>query len=89
MKKKLTDPTAPRHEFRKRAHQILAELQHQLLPKHASDFIGINVDTGEYVLDAESQEVMRKFRQRWPGAVAYVSRVDGGPVVKFHGFVPA
>ena len=89
MKKKLTDPTASRREFRKRAHEILAELQQRLLPRHASDYIGINVDTGEYVLDPDSHEVMQKFRQRWPGAVAYVSRVDGGPVFKFHGLVPA
>ena len=27
MKKKLTDPTGPRREFEKRAHEILAELQ--------------------------------------------------------------
>ena len=45
--------------------------------------------TAQYVLDADSSEVWRKFRQRWPDTLAYVIRVDGGPVVKFHGFVPA
>ena len=89
MKRKLTAPKASNRDHSKRAHEILAELQKKLLPEHAADFIGINVETGEYVLDADSSEVWRKFRQRWPDTLAYVIRVDGGPVVKFHGFVPA
>ncbi len=88
MKKKLID-RGPMRDFGKRGEQILAELQKELLPEHAADFIGINVDTGEYVLAADSHEVWRKFRERWPGTLVYLARVDGGPVVKFHGFVPA
>ncbi len=86
MKKVLT-PTAslPLREFEKRAHRILAELQETLLPEHASDVIGLNVDTGEYVLGQTSGEVWRAFRKRWPGTLGYVIRVDGGPVAKFHG----
>jgi hypothetical protein len=88
MKKRLGDPTASRRDFQQRADTILAKLQRELLPEHAADFIGINVDTGEYVLSPDLDEVWKKFRQRWPGTLAYVIRVDGGPVVKFHGFVP-
>ncbi len=87
MKRKPTDH-GPRRDFGKRGEQILAELQEDLLPEHVSDFIGINVDTGEYVLDADSHEVWRKFRKRWPGTLMYLARVNGRPVIKFHGFVP-
>ena len=85
MKKALTAPTASRRDFEKRADGILAELQKTLLPEHAADVLGINVDTGEFVLAATSEEAWQAFRERWPGTLGYVVRVDGGPVVKFHG----
>ena len=85
MKKVLTVPTASMRDFEKRADQLLAELQKTLLPEHASDVIGINVDTGEYVLAHDSEEAWQAFRKRWPGTLGYVVRVDGGPVTKFYG----
>lgn len=85
MKKVLTEPTMPMREFRKRAHEILAELQKTLLPEHGSEIIAINVDTAEYVVAPTEEEVWLEFRRRWPGSLASVTRVDGGPVVKFHG----
>ena len=85
MKKVLTTPTASLRDFHKRAQRILVELQKTLLPEHASDVIGINVDTGEYVLAHTSADAWHAFRERWPGTLGFVIRVDGGPVVKFHG----
>jgi hypothetical protein len=29
--------------------------------------------------------VQAAFRRRWPDTLPFVARVDGGPVVKFHG----
>jgi hypothetical protein len=85
MKKVFTATTGSMREFEKRAQQTLTELQETLLPEHASDVIGINVDTGEYVLAHTSAEAWQAFRARWPGTLGYVIRVDGGPVAKFHG----
>ena len=85
MKKVFTATTGSMRDFEKRAKQILAELQKTLLPEHASEVIGINVDTGEYVLAHDSHEVWQAFRKRWPGTLVYMIRVDGGPVMKFHG----
>ena len=85
MKKTITAPTMSRHDFEKRADQIFAELQPTLLPEHASEVIGINVDTGEYVLAPDDDEAWKAFRKRWPGTLGYVARVDGGPVWKFYG----
>ena len=85
MKKAMTGPTASMRDFGKRANQILAELQKTLLPEHATEVIGINVDTGEYVLAADSHEAWQAFRMRWPDTLGYVVRVDGGPVAKFYG----
>jgi hypothetical protein len=85
MKKALTNPTGSMRDFEKHAQRILVELQKTLLPEHASDVIGLNVDTGEFVLASTGEEAWQAFRQRWPGSLGYVIRVDGGPVAKFHG----
>ena len=85
MKKTITQPTMSMRDFGKRAAQILAELQKTLLPEHASEVIGINVDTGEYVLAPDGHEAWEAYLKRWPGTLGFVVRVDGGPVVKFYG----
>lgn len=87
-KKALGNPTGPMRDFRKCAQEILAELQKELLPEHASEVVAINPATGEYVLAPNSEEAWKAFRKRWSGTLAYVVRVDGGPVMKFHGFSP-
>jgi hypothetical protein len=83
--KKLTDPTTSWREFERRAATLSAELQKSLLAKHASEFLAINVETGEYLLAPTSDDAWKQFRARWPGTLGYVCRVDGGPVAKFHG----
>jgi hypothetical protein len=55
------------------------------MPKHASEIVAINVETGEYVLARTLDAVYEAFQERWPEQISYVVRVDGGPVVKFHG----
>ncbi len=86
MKKYLDMPKRmPRREFERRAKQILQEIQKTLLPEHASEIVAINVETGEYTLGSTTIEARTAFRKRWPGQLTYLIRVDGGPVVKFHG----
>jgi hypothetical protein len=85
MRKALTKSLPSMREFERRATEILAELQDKLLPEHASGVIGINVDTGQYVLGRSSEEVWDKFREKWPKSLGYVIGVDGSPVVKFYG----
>jgi len=84
-KKGVIQQPASMRDFERRAHQILAELQKTLLPEHSSKIIAINVDTGEYLLSDDLDDAWESFRRRWPNSLAYVSRVDGGAVVKFHG----
>jgi hypothetical protein len=86
MRKQVTLPTdMSMRDFDRRADQILQELQKILLPEHASEVVAINVETGEYVLAATADEASDTFHERWPDQLAFVVRVDGGPVVKFHG----
>jgi hypothetical protein len=86
MKKQVALPSGmTMREFDRRADQILQELQKTLLPEHAAEILAINVETGEYVLAATLDEASDTFHERWPDQLASVIRVDGGPVVKFHG----
>lgn len=85
MKKVLTDPMPSRREFEQRAAALRDELQKTLMPEHASEVLAINVDSGEYLLAPTRWEVWQAFRKRWPGTLSYICRVDGRPVVKFHG----
>jgi hypothetical protein len=78
-------PPTSHREFDRRADHILHELQKTLMPKHASEIVAINVETGEYVLASTLDAVYEAFQERWPEQISYVVRVDGGPVVKFHG----
>jgi hypothetical protein len=75
----------PRREFKRRAEKILEEIQKTLLPEHAAELVAINVETGEYTLGHTPHEAVDAFRRRWPDQLSYLVRVDGGPVVKFHG----
>jgi hypothetical protein len=85
MKRVLNDPMPSRREFERRAAALREELQEALMPEHASELIAINVETGEYLLAPTRREAWQGYRKRWPGTLGYVCRVDGGPVVKFHG----
>jgi hypothetical protein len=85
MKRNVIQQPASMRDFERRADQILADLQKTLLPEHATDIVAINVDTGEDILTHDLDEAWAAFRERWPASLAYVTRVDGGPVVKFHG----
>jgi hypothetical protein len=85
MKKVVADPMPSMREFERRAEAFRDELQKALLPEHAAEVLAINVDTGEYLLAPTRREAWQAFRKRWPGTLSYICRVDGGPVVKFHG----
>jgi hypothetical protein len=80
-----TLPRLSRAEIGRRADKYLLEIQKELLPDHAAEFVAINLDTGEYVLGQTPHEVFMAFRTRWPNRLMFRCRVDGGPVAKFHG----
>lgn len=74
-------------EFDRKGDAILKRLQDVLLCGHADEIIAIDVDTGDYCLGTTSREALAAFRKSHPDRVAWMARVDGGPVVKYHGRV--
>ncbi len=81
----LKRPRLSRAELNRRADEYLKRIQQELMPEHASEYIAINLETGEYVLGATPHEVFEDFLERWPNHLMFRCRVDGGPAVKFHG----
>jgi hypothetical protein len=85
MKKTLEPPKRlPRHEADRRIESCLQSIQRELMPEHAADVAAINLETGEYTLGRDDLAAALAFRKKWPGVLAYLVRVNGGPVVKFH-----
>ena len=84
-KMKSKKPRLSRAEFSRRAQNYLAEIQKTLMPEHASEFIAINMKTGEYALGKTAHEACDLFTSRWPDHYLFLCRVDGGPAYKFHG----
>ena len=79
---KLKPPQLSRAEFRRRADGFLKEVQEELIPDHAKEIVAINVDTGEYLLGHSFVEATDAFDARWPHALSFVCRVDGGPALR-------
>ena len=81
----LKEPRLSRREFNRRADDFLKKVQEKLLPEHARELVAINMVTGEYVLGETLREACIAYTRRWPKILFYLSRVDGGPAIKYHG----
>ena len=83
---KLIRQHLPWSEFLRRGKEWLTKIGPNLMPDRAEDVIAINIETGEYLLEDDSDEDVRfKFRKKWPGRHPYVSRVNGRAAIRFHG----
>lgn len=74
-------PAKPAQELPDYLHKV----RNDLLPAHASDFVAINMETGQYAIGSLPNEAFNRFLEQWPDAPVYLCRVDGGPAAKFHG----
>ncbi len=61
---------------------FLEKIQEEIGPDKDHLVVGINTDTGEYVLGGNYGEVYRAFRKRFPDAPSYVCCVDGSPAIR-------
>ena len=80
----MTKPPEDWTDFDEKGWRRLHELQPTLLPDHAKEIIAIDVETGDYYLGAKSRVTVDALRAEHPNRVAWVARVDGGPVVKYY-----
>ena len=64
------------------AQPHLERIQKLIGPDKDHLIVGINMDTGEYVLGGNYGEAYRAFRKRFPDAARYICRVDGSPAIR-------
>jgi hypothetical protein len=78
-------PALSKAELIRRGDEFLKSIQQELMPAHATEFIAINLETGEYILSKTPVEATERFWARWPDVLMFLCRVDGGPAYKFYG----
>ena len=70
-------------EFDQKGREALKRLQVELLPEHAEEIVALDPYTGDYALGPDGKEALRRFREQYPGRIAWMARADGGPVYSY------
>ncbi len=84
MNPKQTSPTV------ERGTQIYEEQLRSLLePAHNGEYLVINVETGEFEVDADHLVASTRAAARWPGTARYATRVGQRTVGRIGGRVVA
>jgi len=68
--------------FERKALERLKEIQPLLLPEKANHIVAIEPESGGYVVAKTREEAVKEFRQRFPGKLLFLIRVDGGPTMR-------
>ncbi len=68
--------------FEQKALERLKEIQPLLLPEKANYIVAIEPESGGYVVARTREETVKEFRQRFPGKLLFLIRVDGGPTMR-------
>ncbi len=77
----MADTVMDRHELARRGQAYYAQhLRETLEPQHNGKYLVLDVETGEYEMDADQVVAMQRARARHPTTVFYIVRV-GYPAV--------
>jgi len=68
--------TISREEFVRRGKDYYGRfLRDKLEPEHKGKFLALDIETGEYEMDADEMAAIHRARARMPDAVFYILRV--------------
>lgn len=68
--------TMSREEFVRRGEDYYDRfLRDELEPEHKGKFVALDIETGEYEMDADEMAAIDRARARMPGKVFYILRV--------------
>jgi len=77
--------TISREEFVRRGKDYYDRfLRDKLEPEHKGKFLALDIETGEYEIDADEMATIHRARARMPNAVFYILRV-GYPAANHFG----
>jgi len=72
----MTPLTINREEFVRRGKDYYGRfLRDKLEPEHKGKFLALDVETGEYEMDADEMAAIDRARARMPGKIFYILRV--------------
>jgi len=71
--------------FERHVEELLEKIRREVPAESAHDYVVINAETGEYVLEKTRDEAIDAFDARWPDASFIRSRLDGRPFSKWYG----
>jgi hypothetical protein len=58
----------------------------QLLPEHDGKYVAVNVETGEFEIDADDYTAVMRLRAKCPNADVWLERAGYDTAYKFAGF---
>jgi hypothetical protein len=61
------------------------QIRSQVEPQHDGDFIVINIDTGEFEMDADDLTASKRARERFPDGRLYAMRIGQPAAYKIGG----
>jgi len=71
-------------EFGEKADRIYEQHRDKLEKKHRGEIIAIEVDSGDYFVGEEYEEVVKKARKKYPNKLFHFKRVGHDSFGKFH-----
>lgn len=65
-----------RREFRERCLPIFNKVKSELIETHYNWFVAVEPDSGEYFVDQDSSVASRQCREKHPGKIPHVFRIN-------------
>jgi hypothetical protein len=78
----------PKDEVARRAAEIYAKIKHQVDPGNKGKILAIDIETGEYEVDAEQVEAGERLFARLPDPQVFYFRIGFRAVHRFAGPIP-
>ncbi len=67
---------AEHQAFRQRCQEIFNHIKPVLMQTHYNCYIAVEPDSGEYFVDAEPQVASLQCRQKYPGKIPHIFRIN-------------
>jgi hypothetical protein len=81
-------PRYPSNEYRRRGDAIYAKIKPQVAPGSLGKIVAIDIETGEYEIDAKQMAAADRLLERVPDAQIWYVRIGYRAVASFCGPIP-
>lgn len=79
-------PKYSKEEFARRGEEVFArDVREKVSGEAPQDFVAIDIESGDFSVDADMLEAMRRLRERRPNAQIWTRQVDSPYAFRFGG----